>query len=644
MWGFFEDRTEFIPSAKNKLLFHKIYPEWDDKDYFKPGKKEVECVLNFCNEIDFDSYNVDKFKQILDADCSMSRKMDDDIKNEEEFLTTDEKFDILLKKLTNENIKNLCKSTMQNFIKEVFHAEKASLQMFKLYKHALPEQEKFIKKLFMHSYGLGLCMLDDETDPIEKFCTQLVKYDFDIFELQLKICPKLENIINKGILIRYYETSSELGFGWVSTKSKLHIRRVNFDEWRNLSGQIYFDHHIGSIFGTHQLLWIHLIKDKADFNMALDMRLFDKVKYEDFKFFSDYYRAFRYHKVDYRIYDFIKRLNYLYYVTHINSDKYEPEIIIWSHILYNDADLNKINFDNLNNTIPIMKNVIKILIKNNVSEYDIDIEELIATNNSEDMEKIKNMQWIENTDDILQIFQASLIYLDNTPNFINIIHHIENIVRQENKESIYDYIQKCMSDLMGSFIKIYSDQINTEASHKKYEELEIPSLSKLIKSDFIIRAQDKNEFNINDPIKTNSTTMILLPIDFNDLQWVKRYINNKAIKDVIQLYYHIIPDKNSFMVATDNRILTNFTWETWCKELLNKNSENVIPIFLIDDCERLQNNFYNYWKSLYRDIANKRIYDPISLYFGLIGLIFAFTGVVQMILAAISLKLQLATS
>lgn len=65
--------------------------------------------------------------------------------------------------------------------------------------------------------------------------------------------------------------------------------------------------------------------------------------------------------------------------------------------------------------------------------------------------------------------------------------------------------------------------------------------------------------------------------------------------------------------------------------IIIKNSEQYIPDFLINDCKILNSNFKNYFKSFYRDIKLKIIYDPITFYFGIIGLIFSLTGIIQVL-------------
>jgi hypothetical protein len=54
----------------------------------------------------------------------------------------------------------------------------------------------------------------------------------------------------------------------------------------------------------------------------------------------------------------------------------------------------------------------------------------------------------------------------------------------------------------------------------------------------------------------------------------------------------------------------------------------------------IKNDYYNPYKALKRDFDRKILSEPVIVYMTIISTIFAFTGVVQMILAIISLIYQ----
>lgn len=58
----------------------------------------------------------------------------------------------------------------------------------------------------------------------------------------------------------------------------------------------------------------------------------------------------------------------------------------------------------------------------------------------------------------------------------------------------------------------------------------------------------------------------------------------------------------------------------------------------------ISKSYYNPIKAFKRDFNKKILSDPVIVYMTIMGTIFAFTGVIQMILAIISLKLQITTS
>lgn len=620
----FQNQEEFIPKPGDISLLYNIYPEWDHPDFSKPYKYEVESVLRFCRKIDFISSHSDNFKEILEADIFMK----DDQK------TTDEKFNMLVEKLEDKNINELCKTTLYNFITEVFKVDRISLQIFRLYKKYLPEHSDLIDDIFINSWYIAptsLFRYEEEYKPINNFCRDIIKIDFKKFKMQLKSCPKFSDLINKGFNFEYYESSRDLSLISIY-KTNIFVRTIKFNEWRNLSEPIYHDHNIRSVYGAYQLIWSNLIKDKTDLNTAIDLGIFDKMDYDSFRRFTYYIKFKELNYVSKEIYDFIISLNFEC------LDILPHEDNVWVDILRN-TDVNQIIPKKI---VTNTKNTVKILLNRDyLNDLEFNITELIKLRN-----KIKDDAI--SSENLIQVFQSCILFCEIEDSFINKMLPITNKIVMGLNMTDISYVSNCLTDIMGSFLVMYHEKhknINLLSSIKKYKMLDIPSLAKLKGSDFYIQAQDALELDIENPIHINETTITLFPIDNNSMKWaIKHLDNNNIINHLLQLYFHIIPEKESFIIACDSRILSNFTWEKWNKMLLNRDSEKSIPIFLVDDCERLRSNFYNYWKSLHRDLRNKIIYDPISLYFGLIGLIFAFTGVVQMILAVISLKLQLATS
>jgi hypothetical protein len=110
---------------------------------------------------------------------------------------------------------------------------------------------------------------------------------------------------------------------------------------------------------------------------------------------------------------------------------------------------------------------------------------------------------------------------------------------------------------------------------------------------------------------------------------------NMYFEHLKQLYLHMIPDKESFTIAEDNLILQGFTWDQWRLLLAEKEPTMQVPLYLLDNCEKVLRGFHSFWGNLKRDMSTKQIYDPATLYIGIFGAILATTQMFSMIIAII---------
>ncbi|KAH8555540.1 hypothetical protein BGW37DRAFT_463757 [Umbelopsis sp. PMI_123] len=110
-------------------------------------------------------------------------------------------------------------------------------------------------------------------------------------------------------------------------------------------------------------------------------------------------------------------------------------------------------------------------------------------------------------------------------------------------------------------------------------------------------------------IKSNE--IILMPLERDAFDWCSYHFQNDPyLKDLRQLYFHLIKDKDSFDVASDSLILLDFTWTQWREQLKQKDSQTSMRLDHYRECTKLIQEFKTFFGNLKRDISTKRIYDP----------------------------------
>lgn len=153
---------------------------------------------------------------------------------------------------------------------------------------------------------------------------------------------------------------------------------------------------------------------------------------------------------------------------------------------------------------------------------------------------------------------------------------------------------------MGSLKHLYyiSDidlaiQLKQRHSGNMYRSIELPSLYKLKRADYYISAQDtSSDATLAKPVKIKVDEVSLFPIEQDAFEWCSHHFpNNPYLADIRQLYFHMIPDKDSFTIAHDNLILQYFTWKQWRELLAEKDSNSPIRQDLYDDCKALVASF-----------------------------------------------------
>jgi hypothetical protein len=293
------------------------------------------------------------------------------------------------------------------------------------------------------------------------------------------------------------------------------MKKVNIREWRNLENQIYEDYLICSLYGAYQLLLISIIKDKTDFDIAIDCGLFEKdplLNYQNFNLFSNYYRNITFPLVDFRIYNFIQTLNFEFYLKPKISSLPSEDLVLFYSIYY-DSSNNSMELVDVKNVIFYTK-----IIKDCISETDkyncFNMREMIYINKSEDMKKIRNNETLNftNFEDILlfQYFQASLIFSERYINnsIIN-IKKIDTIIKFSGNKKVIECVEKVKNNLMGIFQTFYEniDILNSDYTNKKYKDLDIPTLYKLKNADFFINPQESLIRKIDKPIEIHNYTI-----------------------------------------------------------------------------------------------------------------------------------------
>lgn len=101
MWGFFENKSTFIPKdAKQLELLLKIYPEWKETDINKPCIDDIEPALELLEKINIiPNYKYGTFQDILEADKCLSRSLNNDLYTENHFAELKLKVNILKENL-----------------------------------------------------------------------------------------------------------------------------------------------------------------------------------------------------------------------------------------------------------------------------------------------------------------------------------------------------------------------------------------------------------------------------------------------------------------------------------------------------------------------------------------------------------------
>lgn len=176
---------------------------------------------------------------------------------------------------------------------------------------------EFLFDLFSCSYSIDRCN-DSLQDTLESF-VDISRQDNISYDKFLKVTqglPKLSDIVKTNISFSTYHSTSH--FYAEIRHRDIHMPKLHVKQWRNLSGETFFDMNVGAVYGAWQLIWMHIISNRQDFEAAVDLNLFITSKekpltYDDWSAFTDYYKGMKYIRLSATMYNFAKGLNCEYY-------------------------------------------------------------------------------------------------------------------------------------------------------------------------------------------------------------------------------------------------------------------------------------------------------------------------------------------
>lgn len=670
---------QYDPDAADAHWINLLYGDWASL-YKKPCKDEVELVLSFAKKIDGPalaaiqdgpSPNSDRLDrpvmndvlavelEFWDSRTGQSQaSLQASVANKVERLRAQllRKYVVSDRQNDDETLNMICTNTLFGFLVALFKGH-VSLPMFRLYYMSLPRYRSTMHDLYKSSYGIDRD-LERFVRPLEfNHYFDNTTVEWNLFRGEVSFLPKLSEIV-RVFSLSVQEKGSRSS---VAPGSIIFIKGY-LRQWRIFKKQVERDRQMLSYYGAWLYIWDALVVNEQDFQLALKHGLLDNrdafgtgyYTYDNFERLVRSYRP-RPDVVEESIYRFVRNLNEEFYIANkfFRKPNFEDEVWFskigiyhpsvqmsdgrrkesieraqWAYSVVSMNSSNKF-------ALPFIGSVIK---QGENERSSLEIANGNADTNGGPPQQFSNP---------IQRFQGAIILCErNYPNAINVIQNYHNALKSSHNEDAVKYANDCLADLLDSFKVIYDQRSSPgekviemhelNNTNKTYMMCKMPTVYKLKKADFFISAQFPNDYNIREPVMINVDEISMFPLRREALQWCSMHLEgNMYFEHLKQLYLHMIPDKESFTIADDNLILQGFTWDQWRSLLTEKEPTMQVPLYILENCEKVLRSFHSFWGNLKRDMSTKQIYDPATLYIGIFGAILATTQMFSMILAII---------